>query len=442
MEFGKHIGKGLWAFADKGLPVVYGLGFTLLVVRTFPPLEFGSYVLVQSIFLFAVMLASGLAYQPLIKFAAETDDLPRVFWPSFILFTGFLLAVGLGTFFFRTWIAEILNAPTIDQLLPYVLWLSIPTAAKTVMVLFQSKLKIQNVFWVDAIYFLGSLAGIAYLNTKVSLMTAENIFRVNVSTMTASAFAGILMTPREWIFPFKLQRSELARTWNYGKYSLGSGLAANAYNYIDSFIISSFLGTVAVALYNAAKIFTRVFDVYVQVIQMLIIPVSARLFSQSRHEELRTVIEKSLLFFSLAILPLVMGIFVFAPQILSLFYGIKYSEAVPILRLLALVGIALPWFHVLASLYQGLGRIRESFYLSIGNCFVGVSFLILFAFLFGISGVAIAMVFTIAFSAVSWHMLLTRYIRFELSLLSVFKRFNDLKSFALRVVRPQHFQEE
>ena len=31
MEFGKHIGTGLWGLADKALPVLYGLGFVVLV---------------------------------------------------------------------------------------------------------------------------------------------------------------------------------------------------------------------------------------------------------------------------------------------------------------------------------------------------------------------------------------------------------------------------
>lgn len=39
MEFGKHIGKGLWGFADKSLAVVYGLGFIFLVIRVIPEKE-------------------------------------------------------------------------------------------------------------------------------------------------------------------------------------------------------------------------------------------------------------------------------------------------------------------------------------------------------------------------------------------------------------------
>ena len=36
MEFGKHIGKGIWGVAGKGLPVLYGFAYVLLVIRVLP----------------------------------------------------------------------------------------------------------------------------------------------------------------------------------------------------------------------------------------------------------------------------------------------------------------------------------------------------------------------------------------------------------------------
>ena len=74
MQFGKHIGKGIWAFDDKALPAIYALGFIFLVVRTLPEQEYGSFAIIQSIFLIVSSLGYALALQPLTKFAAETDD--------------------------------------------------------------------------------------------------------------------------------------------------------------------------------------------------------------------------------------------------------------------------------------------------------------------------------------------------------------------------------
>ena len=54
MEFGRHIGKGIWAFADKSLPALYGVGFIFLVVRVLPEEEYGAFAIIQSIYDFGL----------------------------------------------------------------------------------------------------------------------------------------------------------------------------------------------------------------------------------------------------------------------------------------------------------------------------------------------------------------------------------------------------
>src|SRR5438045_379386 len=74
MEFGKHFGKGVWAFSDKALPAIYGIGFIFLVVRVLPEQEFGAYGVVWATFTFVTSLGYSLAFQPFVKFAAERED--------------------------------------------------------------------------------------------------------------------------------------------------------------------------------------------------------------------------------------------------------------------------------------------------------------------------------------------------------------------------------
>ena len=72
MQFGRHIGKGLWAFADKALPALYGIGFILLVIRVLPEGEYGAFVVVQSLYMIISGFGYALALQPLTKYGAET----------------------------------------------------------------------------------------------------------------------------------------------------------------------------------------------------------------------------------------------------------------------------------------------------------------------------------------------------------------------------------
>ena len=65
MEFGKHVEKGVWAFAGKALPAVYLLGFIFIVQRVLPKEEFGAYAVVQAIFNFTTAIVVPFAVQPL-----------------------------------------------------------------------------------------------------------------------------------------------------------------------------------------------------------------------------------------------------------------------------------------------------------------------------------------------------------------------------------------
>ena len=62
MEFGKHIGKGLWGIADKALPVVYGISYIVLVIRVLPEEEFGNFVLIQEVFLIITGFAMAFSF--------------------------------------------------------------------------------------------------------------------------------------------------------------------------------------------------------------------------------------------------------------------------------------------------------------------------------------------------------------------------------------------
>src|SRR5512140_3740902 len=96
VELGRHLGKGIWGAADKALPVVYGLGYVLLVIRVLPEEEFGNWVLIQEIFLLISGLATAFALTPLLKYAAEAGgDHRDTLTAALLLNAGFVAAASL-----------------------------------------------------------------------------------------------------------------------------------------------------------------------------------------------------------------------------------------------------------------------------------------------------------------------------------------------------------
>ena len=430
MEIGKHIGKGLWAFADKALPAIYGAGFIVFVVRVLPPAEYGIFVLIQSIFLLLLGMGQSLALQPMVKFAAETDDVSGIFSTASLYYAAFLTAASVLLIVFRVPLSSVVNAEKIASLIVYVpLLFSASYLRSVVLFLFQAKLEVQKVFWIDAVHFIGSLLCIVVLGSFRLLHTAEILLQINLLTFSCSSLIALIILFRRYAIHLRFERTLGKTFWSYGKYSFGAAVSYSIYTQADSLLISGLTGPIYVATYNAAKVFIRTFDLFLQVINLLLVPTISRLSSQNRRDDLLTLGEKSAFAFITFILPFVIGLVLFAPVIVTFFYGKKYNEAILILRLLALSGLFVPGIGIASSFAYGMSYMKEAFYVSVGATFVSVVLLATLTQGLGITGSAWAIVLSAATMCVLWYMVLVSRIGIPLRVRPVFMRHRDVINF-------------
>src|SRR5712692_36851 len=318
MEFGKHIGKGLWAFADKALPAMYGLGFVFLVIRVLPAKEYGGFVLVQTIFMFATTLGYSLALQPLTKFAAEKRESGPFIVASlglsalFLIATSLALSLGKGIFVKLFDPERQVNLAVLLGYLP--LLFATAYYRNFAVSLLQAKYQMQKVFWIDAVYYLGTLILIYVSQQMGRFHTAEDLFVITIISQAASTLLAFLFTWNLVLSGFSIQMEAFSQIWNFGKFTFLGNTMYSLFSQMDVFFVSSFVGVVAVATYNAAKIFTRLFDMLSQVLQMLLVPFSSKAHSERDTTKLTVAAEKTICFSTLLLLPLVLVMFFFPEQ--------------------------------------------------------------------------------------------------------------------------------
>ena len=311
MEFGKHLGKGLWALADKALPVAYGIAYVVLVIRVLPEEEFGNFVLVQEIFLIISGLATAFALQPLLKFGAEDrDDQPQVVGAALLLNAAFVIISSLLLVVLSGPMAMLFNSPGLATL---ILWVPAMLLASFIrnftLILLQTKFFVQRVFWIDAAHFLGAPVLIWVWSRLHLFNSALDMVIINVISLSVSSAVSLFLSRRMLRVSLQPGKALLLQMWNYGKYSFGGIVSYLFYSKADSFILSAVSGPVQVAVYNSAKIFIRIFEMVTQVIQMFIVPATSMLSSRSDSASLRTLVEKSLLFSTVGMIP------VFLPKV-------------------------------------------------------------------------------------------------------------------------------
>ena len=429
MELGKHLTKSLWGLADKALPVIYGIGYVYLVIRVLPEEEFGNFVLLQEIFLILSSLAAALALQPLLKFAAEdTQDTGGIITVSILLNFVFVLLTSGALVLLRHPLSAMMNAPTLAPLLLQLPALMAASFIRNVaLVLLQSRFRISRLFWVDAVHFLGAPVLIWVYSRMHLFNSAMDLVVISIISLSASSLLALVLTWPLFRWSVRPAAADFHRMWDFGRYSLGGVISYLVYSKADTFILSAFTGPAQVAVYSSAKIFTRIFEMATQIIQMFLLPGASLLASRGDHSNLKTVVEKSLLFSTVGMLPVMIPLILFAGPLVKLIYGGRYPDAVLILQLFSLMSLAIPAFAIGVNVLMGLGEARASFMLGMQMLVVSVAAYVAVIPWLGAVGAAIGVVFSSFVTAAIALKLVQRYVPFTLR--EVLSRWRDILVF-------------
>lgn len=435
MELGKHLGKGLWGIADKALPVAYGLGYVWLVIRVLPEQEFANFVLLQEIFLIATGLAAAIALQPMVKYASEASaDTRSIAGAAFILHGGVLATAAAVTLLAASPLAGLLNAPGLDRLL---LYLPVLYAASCIrnfaLAVLQAEFRIREIFWIDSIHFLGVPFLVWVVSRLHEFDSAMDLVAVNAVTLTLSSLAGLALLWRKGVWTVRTTRTEIRRLARYGAFVGGNSATTLLSGRADTFFLAAFTGPAEVAVYNAAKIFTKIFEMVAQAIQMFLLPAASRFSSPEDRAGLTALVEKAILFSTILVLP-ALAVFLLGPSLLiDLLYGGRYVDAIPIIRIFAFLSLGVPLLSVTSTVLLGLGHARRS--LALGVEMLVVSCLAYVLLIPPMGGVGTATAFVVATCVMALRTSVVVHSYIPIRVQAVFSRFRDIRAFLQRHFR-------
>lgn len=435
MEFGKHITKSLWGLADKALPVFYGLAYVVLVIRVLPEEEFSNFVLLQEVFLILSGLATALALQPMLKFASEdARDSSAIIIVGVLFNLAFFLLSSVVIVAVRNPVGALLRAPTLAPLLLYIPALLLASFIRNIaLVLLQTRFGISKIFWVDALHFLGTPL-LVWIYSRMHLFdSAEDLVFINIISLSASSLLGLLFTWSLFRWKARPTADDFRRTWEYGRFSLGGNVSYLVYSKADTFILSAFTGPAQVAVYSSAKVFTRIFEMVTQIIQMFILPGVSFLASRGERANLKAAVEKSILFSSVAMLIVMVPLVLLSGPLVHIVYGGRYPDAVPILQILMLMSLAVPSFAIASNVLMGLGEARAGFELGVQMLVVSLAAYLVAIPWLGAVGAAIGVV--VASYVMAWIALgrVRRHIPFTFP--EVLARRRDIQAYLARRLR-------
>jgi O-antigen/teichoic acid export membrane protein len=194
-------------------------------------------------------------------------------------------------------------------------------------------------------------------------------------------------------------RPSLSFSWLHVKDLFGFGMKVAADRLLtsvsrrgDDFLVGVFLGPVALGFYSVAyRILTLITELFTRTISTVALPTFSRM--QDDRERLLRGFYSATRLASLIAFPAFVGIAVLAPEIVVVVFGPKWEQAIPVMRVLAFIGILHSIGYFNNNVMMAIGKPHIPLGLDALNAVLNVSgFLFAIAMGWGIFGVAAAYV--------------------------------------------------
>jgi len=326
-----------WLFVSRGIGFL-DLLLIIFVARALGPTDYGSFSFAWSVVsIFAAIVVFGLPEIVTREFSRK-EDLEKEF-PS-ILSLRALLSLGAAVVMFGS--SFLLTGDPQVRALIWLLaiYVLLRDFGGTLYAVFRARQKMEYEAWMQIL-----LTVCSFVFVGLVLVFYPSIANIGAGYLMGSlvALVGILVF-------FSLKIGALRIGWDrevwkkFFSFSWPLGLTAAfaaVYLFMDSVIMGVLGQTTQVGWYNAAYKIANITLIPMSIISISFYPVLSKYYEESGEsfQKFWTTFLKVMLVIAT---PLVLGVIIFAPQIINLVYGEAYAPSVPALRILmVMVGL---WF--------------------------------------------------------------------------------------------------
>jgi len=428
VRLSSHLDKGFWTLADKAILAAYGIVFMLLVIRILPDQEYGNFVLIQNAFLIISHLGVSLGMAPYVKHYHDNPNRLPLQSNALLLFALFFVVMLTLLWPLRAALGALLNSPDFAALFYFLpLLVGASFLKQFTNEVFRASYKIKAIFLTDATLVLSNVIMIGVLIYTRQLDSAYDMLLTMTMAYTCSSCAGFVLALRQLEFGFRLDGQLMRRMLDFGKYTMGSGASSIVYERADNFVIAAYLDPAAVALFNAARNFLRVFDFYRQGLSLIAFPAFSRLHAERREQDLRALYEKGIFFSNLVLVPVVLALILSADFLFEVLLANRYPAGAQLLRWFALLGLFVSWHSIGEGLLFGIGESKYPFWTRLIATVASLGLNIVLVQSLGVAGAVCATLVSFGLLAAISTYFVRRHVKFTLG--SILRRWRDAVNF-------------
>lgn len=347
------------------------LGF-LLLTRGLEKSMFGDWVLYTSLATFIDLLRFGLTSTALVRFASGGNNEQKKAYLGTSFKIGLFVVAGVAILLWSTLFA--FNSFQIQMNNGYYLFLK-----------WYPLLAILNLSWNNSVsYFQAgqnfkSILFIRLLNVGsfVIFLIVNNLFfrfgiiEILYAHLFCNLLPSILVFVKKWdglLYIRRATKDTISEMLNFGKFSMGTLVGSSLLRSADTFIIglSPVLGSVGIAQYAIPLKLTDLLGIPLRSFTVTAFPKMSKLSLAGKMDELKEVFYSYSGAVTFMFIPVAIGGFIFAEQLVWLLGGDQYKDSLPLLanifRIFSVYSILLPIDRFTGVALDSINRPKMNFY--------------------------------------------------------------------------------
>jgi O-antigen/teichoic acid export membrane protein len=309
-----------------------GLAVFLLLARVLAPQAFGLFALAQSVILLIQAVCDTALSAVVVQREELTGDfLDALFWVTMLVGVGLLVAGAAG----GAALARVLGQPALGPLLRVLSASFLIAGFSTVQT---GLLRREFRFRTEAVR---SLAGEAAggVAAVAAALAGAGVWSLVVYRLVADAVASaVLWASTSWRPRWRFPAAALRGTAGFALSVSGARLVWAVGTRADDLLVGVFLGPIALGYYAVAY---RIVEVLANLFTNSLIQVALASFSRVRQdrERLQRVLLSALRLTSLVGVPVFLWLIVTADAVVPVLFGARWLPSVPVMRVLAVLGL-------------------------------------------------------------------------------------------------------
>lgn len=345
----KVFASALWILSAQWVERLLGLISMVILARLLLPYDYGIAALAQAVVLFfQIILSDGTEAYLIRKTTVLEDDYNTAWTVRVILF----IFIGILLYNAREFIARFMEEPILIEVLSVSALSTIVTGFRNVgLIQFQKDLNYKPLFFIK---FYQKLIG---FTVSITIALIYKNYWALILGLLAFEFSNVALSYVYCSFRPKFTLVKFHEQWSFTKWLFVANISIFIRNKSISILVPKYIGASALGMYAMAYELANI--PYSQVVAPIVTPVYAS-YTSVRHDknQFSLMIIKVISIVSIILMPLYMGMYILAEDVILLLLGKTWVKIQVIFDILLLFVFVQAYIYVFSTVLGSLGRVK------------------------------------------------------------------------------------